>query len=280
MDEPAPAPVSVVIPCYRCGDVLPRALESIREQTWCPAEVILVDDASGGETVEALGALQQRYPAGWLRILEQPANRGPGEARNAGWEAASQPYIAFLDADDTWHPQKIAIQYGWMRKHPEVALTGHAVGRLGEAEAPRAAGPVDPPAVTFRPVSRHRLLWSNRFVTPSVMLRRDLRARFQPGKCYSEDYLLWLTIVCAGERAARSDRALAYLHKAPYGDRGLSARMGAMQKGQLDTYRRVRATCRLGPLHYRILQAWSLARFVRRLLIRGAIAAAVKRGTP
>lgn len=108
------APVSVVVPCWRCRDTIARAVESIAAQTRLPHEVILVDDASGDGTAGALHALAGRYPKDWITVIEQRDNGGAGVARNAGWETASSPYIAFLDADDAWHPKKLEIQVAWM----------------------------------------------------------------------------------------------------------------------------------------------------------------------
>src|SRR5690606_11478324 len=102
-----------------------RAVASVDAQTLLPAEVILVDDSSGDGTLNVLYSLQEKYTPGWIKVLALPENVGAGEARNAGWEMATQDYIAFLDADDSWHPQKIEIQYEWMRSHIDVSFTGH-----------------------------------------------------------------------------------------------------------------------------------------------------------
>jgi glycosyltransferase involved in cell wall biosynthesis len=267
MAEFAMAEVSVVIPCYRCQDTIERAVASVAAQTLIPAEVILVEDRSGNGTMDALHALQNRYPEGWVHVIRQPENLGPGEARNAGWERAEQPYIAFLDADDSWHPQKIEIQYRWMCKHPDVVLTGHAVRRLADDEEATSASCVDTMYAEFYLVTRNRLLWSNRFPTRSVMLHRNLSSRFAPGKYYSEDYLLWLSIACEGKKIARCDLPLAFLHKATYGQGGLSGQLWRMQKGQLDTYAKVLQSGCIGKPLYAFLVAWSCLRFLRRALI-------------
>ena len=117
-------PVSVVIPCYRCGLTVRRALASIVQQSSRPQEVILVDDASGDDTWSTLTAFEAAHP-GWVRLVQLPHNRGAASARNAGWAVATQPCIAFLDADDAWHPEKIEIQYDYMKRNPEVLLCGH-----------------------------------------------------------------------------------------------------------------------------------------------------------
>ena len=119
------APVSVVMPCYRCAGTLARALESVAAQTVLPMEMILIDDGSADGTRALMQTLAGRYPQGWIRLVLQDQNTGAASARNAGWAVATQPFVAFLDSDDAWHPQKIEMQYAFMNANPEVALSGH-----------------------------------------------------------------------------------------------------------------------------------------------------------
>src|SRR5690606_25422086 len=115
----------------------------------------------------------------------------------------------------------------------------------------------DPSEVRTRPGSKTQLVIRNLISTPTVMLRRDIGQRVAEGKYHSEDYLLWLEIVCAGHLAYRIEEPLAYLYKAPYGEGGLSGQLWTMEKGQLDTYKRVwRAGC-VSFASYCLLQAWS-----------------------
>ena len=117
------APVSVVIPCYHSAGTIERALDSVAVQSWLPAEVIVVDDAGDDGTPELLGLLAGKHP--WLRTVRLDSNQGSASARNAGWEAATQTLVAFLDADDAWHPRKLEVQTALMLGNPEVAITGH-----------------------------------------------------------------------------------------------------------------------------------------------------------
>jgi len=78
------ADVSVIIPCYRCTDTIERAVNSIAEQTLLPAEVILVDDLSGDNTLAQLHRIQENYPQGWIHVIALPKNASPGTARNVG----------------------------------------------------------------------------------------------------------------------------------------------------------------------------------------------------
>jgi glycosyltransferase involved in cell wall biosynthesis len=261
------AEVSVIVPCYRCADTIDRAVASVYSQTLRPAEVILVEDCSGDGTLEKLHDVKGRYAEGWIKVIPMQRNSGPGMARNAGWYAAQYPYIAFLDADDAWHPQKIEIQCGWMAEHPEAVLTGHDCVQIAEGDWESLGARFLPEEAKVFPVSRLKMLLSNRLPTRSVMLRRDLQQRFAAGQCHSEDYLLWLEIICSGGAAYKIDLPLAYLFKAPYGEGGLSAQLWSMQKGEVDTYRRVWRSGCVSFSAFLLLIGWSWVRFVRRVVL-------------
>lgn len=252
--------VSVVIPCYCCPDTLGRAVASVAGQSIRPAEVILVDDASGDETERVIASLVDRYSRGWVKTVHLSVNGGPSAARNAGWERSGCSHIAFLDADDTWHPDKIRIQFEYMRTRP-VDLTGHGWSLFPDRETvPLAENNV-------RPIVPARLLFSNRLQIGTVMLRREIPVRFEPELRHSEDYLFCLRTLYAGYRGAFIDCPLLYKHKAPYGEAGLSAHLWRMERGELDTYRRIFQEGYIpGPL-MPALTLWSVVRFARRILI-------------
>jgi len=220
------APVSVVVPCYRCADTIAAAVASIAAQTLPPAEVLLVEDCSGDRTLEVLREVAAAHAEGWIKVIALPDNGGPSRARNAGWQLASQEYIAFLDADDTWFPAKLEVQMAALRADPAIALIAH---RMVVRERGLA-----PPALR-RPVrasiiGRRRLLLNNPFPTASVVLRRDLPFRFDENYRRVEDFLLWAQIAFSGYRCAKVDQTLAAWHKANYGAGGLSEDLAAMHR--------------------------------------------------
>lgn len=262
-------PVSVVIPCFRCSETIRRAFESVEIQTRPPAEIVLVDDGSGDGTLDVLLELKARAPDR-LRVIACERNEGAASARNRGLEAAAQPYVAFLDADDSWHPRKLEIQYGWMSLHPEVGLTGHAV-RVVEADQTLRRPDADEVAAAprFHRIRRGALLRSNRFSTPSVLMRRDLPMRFVNRKRHGEDFLLWLEICLSGIPCYFCDLPLAFLHKPHYGHAGLSANLWAMERGELDTYRRLYRKRLIRAHELGMLAVWSLLKYCRRLAMRG-----------
>jgi glycosyltransferase involved in cell wall biosynthesis len=253
-----------VIPCYRCAGTIGRAVGSIAAQTRRPAEVILVDDGSGDGTLERLRALAASYAPGWIRVVALPENRGAADARNAGWADATQPYLAFLDADDAWHPRKIEIQHGYMAAHPEVALCAHRHEILGAPQVPdRPVG-----EVAAEHVSRTSLLLSNNFFAPTMMmLKRELPQRFRSGRRLVDDHLLWMQIVCGGHEFVRLSPKLAYTYKRPFGESGLSGQLWAMEKSELANYWVLRGEGAIGFTAATALSGYSLAKFARRVLL-------------
>lgn len=262
--------VSVVVPCYRCKETIERAVASVMRQTKVPAELILVDDQSGDGSLDLLKLIQSKYGCNQIKVVSLTVNQGAASARNAGWDVATQPYVAFLDADDAWHPLKIEIQLEWMLKHPGAALTGHACQIVMMSEKNDSEdNSVDVTAflgVDFKKVESRALLTSNPFPTRSVMLRRDLPHRFFAGKRYSEDYLLWCEILLDGYACYLSPLPLAFMFKADYGEAGLSGNLWAMEKGELDTYRKLFCDGRIGRLLFSALFFWSIAKYVRRCI--------------
>lgn len=117
--EAAPA-VSVVIPAYNAAWCVCKAIDSVLEQDFKDYEVIVVDD---GSTDDTAGALVKYGDA--IRVLRK-ANGGLSSARNAGIKEARGEYIAFLDADDWWLPQKLGRQVELMRTHPEFGFCSTA----------------------------------------------------------------------------------------------------------------------------------------------------------
>src|SRR2546425_3740246 len=156
-------PVSVVVACYRCIRTIERAVASVAAQTMLPTELVLVDDGSADDTRAVLNDLCRRHQPGWIRLVLLDENVGAASARNAGWALASQPYIAFLDADDAWHPRKIEIQYAYMKANPDVVLCGHEYRRLKQNVLP------DWHVVQGQAqhIRKWALILSNKFVTPS-----------------------------------------------------------------------------------------------------------------
>jgi glycosyltransferase involved in cell wall biosynthesis len=195
---------SVVIPLFNKRDSIERALESIAAQTLPPAEVIVVNDGStdGSEAVAHRYATTASFP---VHVLDLP-NRGVSAARNAGITAATQPFVAFLDADDRWRPgflteMQILIEefpaaglYGsgfvTVRAGREVRRYGVVANEIG-AGSPRG-GRVD----FFRALTREPVISMSSMVAPKWALERI--GGFPEGVTHAEDLLVWARLAIAG----------------------------------------------------------------------------------
>jgi glycosyltransferase involved in cell wall biosynthesis len=121
--QPAPT-VSVVIPAYNSSVTLVESLDSIRRQTYPVHEIIVVDDCSRPEEAAAIDRVARD-----ATVIHLPQNRGPSVARNRGIGRATGEWVAFLDSDDLWVPEKLERQFDYVRAHPDCRAvhTGLAV---------------------------------------------------------------------------------------------------------------------------------------------------------
>lgn len=179
--------VSVIIPTYNRQAYVREAIESVLSQTYSPFELLVVDDGSTDNTPALLKAYQER-----INVLRQ-ANRGVSAARNTGIRSARGAFIALLDSDDYWRPDKLALQMDWFDAHPEALIcqTEEIWIRNG---------------VRVNPGVRHKKQTGHIFepslalclISPSaVMMRTSLLEEtglFDESLPACEDYDLWLRV--------------------------------------------------------------------------------------
>jgi glycosyltransferase involved in cell wall biosynthesis len=113
MDGPL---ISCIVPVYNCERYVGEALESILKQSYRTIEIIVADDGSTDETARVIGQYGKQ-----VRYLRQ-TNAGPAAARNLGLNAARGEFVAFLDADDLWHPEKLARQIARFQTRSQLDL--------------------------------------------------------------------------------------------------------------------------------------------------------------
>ena len=177
--------ITVVIPTYNRGRYIGEAIESALGQMWPPDEVVVVDDGSTDETGSRLASYGSR-----IRVITT-GNHGVAAARNAGIEAATGEWVAFLDSDDVWEAEKLAKQIEALKNQPDAGLSFTNRRPMDE---------------DGRPLKGHhrsmvggqvtRALFQSTFVdTPGVVVRKallDTLGGFDESLAVCEDYELWL----------------------------------------------------------------------------------------
>ena len=205
--------VSVIIPSYQSADALPNALDSVQRQTFTDLEVIVVDDGSTDDTRAVVEAASTADPR--IRYLYQE-NQGPAAARNTGIAAAEGEYIALLDADDTWEPEKLAGQVAILERHPEIGIVITDSVNINTVDGQRfrfsehyasalqqlTLTPLEVEGLTdvYRLEGNFRhILFSRNFIhTSSVVMRKAVVEEvggFNPACFGTEDIVLWLRLI-------------------------------------------------------------------------------------
>ena len=117
--------ISVIIPTYKRATLIPRAIESVRRQTYEDIEILVVDDASPDDTESVVQAI----PDPRIRYIRHEKNKGSSATRNTGIRAAKGELIAFIDDDDEWCEDKLEIQVKKIAECDVVLCMGIAGGR-------------------------------------------------------------------------------------------------------------------------------------------------------
>lgn len=197
---------SVIIPAYNVEGFVRESIRSALDQTYRDTEVVVVDDGSTDATPAVIDDFGHQ-----IVCVRQP-NRGLAAARNAALVCASGEYLALLDADDYWLPQRLERMVGYLDDNPGVGfVTSDAFLVYGHhPSADRYYGSF--PRCRFRP--DHQEYWLNQynFVFVMTVCRRELFERhggFDETLSTSEDWDLWLRFVAGGERVGLIPEALA-----------------------------------------------------------------------
>lgn len=181
--------VSVIMPTYNCGKYIERSVESVIAQTMTDWELLIVDDCSTDNTAEVLQPYLERYPNIHYHCLQE--NGGPAVARTEAIRRASGKYVAFLDSDDLWLPEKLERQIAFMeRTGAEMSATAYRW--MDEAGNPLSTVCYPPKKVTYSGC----IFRSNPIGNLTVMYDQEKLGKFQvPPIKKRNDFALWLKIL-------------------------------------------------------------------------------------
>jgi glycosyltransferase involved in cell wall biosynthesis len=181
--------VSAIIPAYNGEAFVADAIESVLTQTLPMSEIVVIDDGS----IDGTAAVVERYASKGVRCIRQE-NRGPSAARNRGIAETTEELIAFLDCDDTWLPEKTALQVEYLMAHPKVGLVGGQAWWWNPQTNQRWLERGSAPNANIG----RNLMIQNYVGTPSgIMIRRSALQEvgvFDPGHSWVEDWELWMRV--------------------------------------------------------------------------------------
>jgi glycosyltransferase involved in cell wall biosynthesis len=205
--------ISIIIPAYQSVHTVRTTLESVQNQTFHDYEILITDDGSSDDTLQICCQYARERPEMRISISSIP-HAGVAAARNNAIARASGEFVAFLDADDRWTPEKLERVAALISSDPQADLIYHdamVITPSGRSWK-EVSGP--PPADPYR----HLLLENNFLATTSVTVRRsclktggfDCNPNFE----ICEDYELWVRLARSGAKFAYLPEVLAEIVRA------------------------------------------------------------------
>jgi len=179
--------VSVIMPAYNCADFIGTTLDSVIAQTYKNWEVIVVDDCSTDHTEEVVRSYLELHPR--IRYCRLEKNSGPAVARNKAVNMAEGQYLAFLDSDDVWFPEKLEKQIRFM---DEKGYTFTCTGYNKIDEQGKSLGRV----IGARPVSDYEVMLRRNPGNSTVVYDAKALGKFLIPKIKKRnDYIMWLQVI-------------------------------------------------------------------------------------
>ena len=219
--------ISAIIPTYNRLPLLREAVFSVLDQTHPPLELIVADDGSADGTAGFCTQMGANYPDSF-RYLPLSHNGMPGKVRNAGARLAGGEYLAFLDSDDLWKPEKLAWQVDFLEGHPELQICHtREIWQRGQQIVSQAGQKHRRSGYIFPDALKKCILGPS-----TVMMRRELFEQFggfREDLEIAEDYELWLRITAR--------YAVGYLDEPLVIKRGGHADQLSEKYGQIEIFR-------------------------------------------
>ena len=221
---------SIVIPLFNASNTILNALLFCKEQSFLPKEIIIVDDCSSDDSFKKVAKWKEAYCGDIKIIIEKLSrNSGPSKARNRGWELATGEYVVFLDADDRFEDNKLEVIHDFLSEYPHIVLLGHQYGFLGQTYVRSG---------TIRKLGKNNFLKKNYFTTSAVIVKRDIKERFDESMRYTEDQDLFLRVTQKYNETYMLESVLVLREREMNEKGGLSGNLWAMRKGEIKMYRK------------------------------------------
>ena len=191
--------VSIIMPAFNCAEMIEESIQSALSQTYKNIELIVVDDGSTDDTVEAVRKSQLND--GRMKLVFKE-HGGAGAARNAGIRVSNGVFITFLDADDVWDERKIELQIDAAECHPKAVVLCEIVRFVDYGNRREISRVTSPPSFTNRAEYLRKLLnlENHEMVswTTALVRKQDLESAglYDENLRTSEDWDLWIRVAC------------------------------------------------------------------------------------
>lgn len=202
--------VSIIVPVYNVEKYIRETMESVVAQTYPHWELLLVEDGSSDGTVDVIGGFLEETEDARIRLVRQPSNMGAARARNRGLKEARGRYIAYLDSDDLWVPQKLERELSFLKeKGAAFVFTGYEFVEgdgTGTGRVVRV-----PEKLSYRQTLGNTTIFTSTVMFDTEKISRD---KLEMPVVKSEDTALWFRILREGYYAWGLDENLVKYRRA------------------------------------------------------------------
>ena len=214
--------ISVIIPYYKKINYIKKTLTSVFNQSFKNFEILLIYD---DQDLSDLHFIKKNFKSVKLRIIINKSNIGAGYSRNVAIKHSLGKYIAFLDADDYWHKDKLFLQLNFMEKNfCEISHTDYTIVTNSKRQKRIA-----------KKLSFDEIIKSCDIGLSTVMLKKNiLKKKFFPNLKTKEDYVLWLKILKSGIKIYPINKNLSYWRET---ENSLSSNLFQKMKDGYSVYR-------------------------------------------
>ncbi|MFZ1626793.1 MAG: glycosyltransferase [Candidatus Moraniibacteriota bacterium] len=183
---------AILISLYNAEKTLDKTFESLLAQTFQDFRIVAIDDASSDATQSRLMVWQLRFGPERFRLIKNGLNLGLTKSLNAGLAVITEPYTGRIDADDWWHPEKLARQLTYLDTHADCGLVGSFYENISSRGSKRISLPETDVEI------RKNIFKRNPFAHSCVLFRTDIVKRlggYDETIRYGQDYDLWLRLL-------------------------------------------------------------------------------------
>ena len=224
-DNNIPATVSIIMPAYNAAAYIEEAIHSVMSQTYSAWQLLVLDDGSSDHTVDIVRRLAEQDAR--ITLSCNPQNCGAARTRNRGLDLCDDGFVAFLDSDDRWHPEKLATQIRLAHQSgADIVYTSYAIID-GDGK------PCRHPYIVPEHTDFDHMLKENVIGCSAVLLSPTAARKYRfPVGFYHEDYCLWLDMLQDGCQAVGSSQVLTEW-RLINGSRSFDKRNGVRQRWRI-----------------------------------------------
>ena len=202
--------VSIIVPAYNVEKYIEETLDCVRAQTYADWELLLVEDCSSDNSVMLIQRYLEQANDHRIRLIRQPSNMGAARARNRGLNEAKGRYVAYLDGDDLWAPEKLERELAFMKERDAAfVFTGYEFADENGVGTGKVVHVPD--SLTYRQALSNTTIFTTTVMFDTDKLPKD---RLEMPVVKSEDTALWFKVLRGGVTARGLDENLAKYRRA------------------------------------------------------------------